>query len=62
MSCAADCCIKADKIGYQEEIIKELYQNAKERHGYEEDWGLIVMKLNSDLTDSSSDLKGSGNN
>ena len=41
--------MKDDKIGYQEQIIKELYLNAKERHGMEDDWGLVVKKLNSEI-------------
>jgi len=41
--------MKDDKIGYQERIIKELYLNAKERHGMEDDWGIVVEKLNSEI-------------
>lgn len=52
--CAADCCTKADQIGHQEQIIKELYQNAKERHGYEDDWGLVVTRLNEEISSESS--------
>ena len=48
----ADCCIKDNKIGYQEDIIQELYDIVKERHGYEEDWGLV---LDQEITNDSSD-------
>ena len=48
-SIQADCCIRDDKIGYQDRIVKELYLNAKERHGYEDDWGMVVQRLNSEL-------------
>ena len=27
-------------------MIKELYTNEKERHGFEDDWGLVIQKLN----------------
>ena len=32
-----------EDVGFQEQIVKELFANQKERHGYEEDWGLVVM-------------------
>jgi len=35
-----------DEVGFQEKIIKELYENQRERHGYEEDWGLVIMEMN----------------
>lgn len=51
-SCAADCCGSgsgAPQLGFQEQIIDELYKNQKERHGYEEDWGLVVLKMNTEI-------------
>ena len=32
-----------EDVGFQEKIVKELFENQRERHGYEEDWGLVVM-------------------
>lgn len=46
----ADCCLSKREIGYQEQMIRELYQNEKERHGYEEDWGLVIQKMNKEFT------------
>ena len=58
----ADCCMKDDNVGYQEQIIKELYLNAKERHGMEDDWGLVVKKLNSELEEDPSSSRTSDSN
>ena len=42
----ATCCTKRSDIGAQEEMIRELYLNIKERRGIEENWGLVIQKLN----------------
>ena len=52
-SCVADCKRSGEDVGYQEKIIKELYENQRERHGYEEDWGLVVTNLNNEITEES---------
>ena len=53
----ADCCLDDSQVGYQEQIIQELYEIAKDRHGYEDDWGLVVQKINSELNVSDNSNK-----
>lgn len=63
-SCAEDfgCCLRRNKVragesgrqqrgqlGFQDQIIEELYKNQKERHGYEEDWGIVVLDHGKDI-------------
>ena len=45
----ADCCMKDDQVGYQEKITKELYLNMKERHAFEDDWGMVIHNVNSEI-------------
>lgn len=44
-----DISISRGQLGFQDQIIDELYKNQKERHGYEEDWGIVVLDHGKDI-------------
>lgn len=48
-SCVAECSRAKDTIGYQEQIFRELYENQRQRHGFEEDWGLVIEEMNKEI-------------
>lgn len=37
-------------MGFQEDIIQQLYELIKHNHGYEDDWGMVIEQLNEDIT------------
>ena len=44
--CKSQCGSGKRNLGFQEQIYKELFKNQRNRHGDEEDWGLVVADLN----------------
>ena len=38
----ADCCTDDRNVGFQEDIIQQLYELIKYNHGYEDDWGMVI--------------------
>lgn len=51
-NCMSFCKQSMDRqeVGYQEKIVQELLENQRTRHGFEEDWGLVVTQMNQEIS------------
>lgn len=42
--------MSSKEVGYQERIVQDLLENQRQRHGFEEDWGLVVTQMNQEIS------------